>query len=892
MSEIYTNIQKTKISLSAKFISMMICILSITMGMSAYLSYSDNKKQAEKNLLQQAKANSKFLANVSQEAILSNDYITLDNYTSSISLVEDIAYGVILSKNGLPLSYYFRKDNSKVKIANDRVGYNQVIKIINIINKSKDISRATFPVKLDDEKIAEILIGIDKSRLFSLAKKDVLDQLKVNAFIILILSVFIYIIFKYNALEPIRELIKGSERIANGDLEKKVSVNSTDEIGVLASTFNYMMIQLKKSIESNDESINKLTFLNKTLEIRVKERTARLELAQRIARMGHWDLSSTNQEIHASSKVFNILGINEKEDISIRKFLKLIRKKERRRLYGFYKDAVMNHKSFEAELEIQREDNQRRYVSIISEIEIDQNYGVVLFGVIQDLTERKQSEISERNALIEKMDAEIANEAKSSFLANMSHEIRTPLTAIIGFSESMLSGGTYKWDKHGAEIILRNGNHLLSVINEILDLSKIESKKLEIEIIKTNLFQLIEDVAQLMKLQAMEKGLEFYVEYEYPMPVNINTDPTRLKQVFLNLCSNAIKFTAKGFVRINVKYSSIDESIDVIISDSGIGISPKQLSNLFQPFSQADATTTRNYGGTGLGLYISRELVRKMGGDIYIESLPAIGTKITFNVDVGSVESSDMITKDSEQIKFKKKKEQLNDIPKLSGSILLAEDSIDNQALFKLFIAATGASVDVASDGLEVVELSQKKNYDLILMDVQMPKMDGLQATREIISLGNNPPIVSLTANAMKQDRDNCEEAGCVGFLSKPIAKDEFYKVLSKYLPHQSEGKNTDKSNISDMDIKLDAIRHRFIENLNQQTMLIIDYFSVKNWVSLSATIHKLKGSAASFGFPNITRQSERIEKIVKDSDFENLKLEIDELIKMCKYAINHQYDE
>lgn len=898
MNDFYTNTQKIKISLSAKFISMMICILSVTMGMSAYFSYGENKKLAEDNLVKQAKANSEFLAKVSQEAILTHDYITLDNYTSSISLVEDIAYGIILSKKGLPLSFHLNKDNKNVNMAAKKIGFNEILKIIQDINKSENISRAIFPVKLGDEKIAEIVIGIDKSRLFSLAKKDVVNQLKINAFIIFVLSIFIYIIFKYNALEPIRELIKGAERIANGDLDKKVLVDSSDEIGILASAFNCMMLRLNKSIKSNDDSIDKLTFLNKTLELRIKERTDRLELAQRIAHMGHWDITGSNDEINTSSEVFNILGMKNDEHISLRKFIKLVKRNQRRMLFELYKEAILNHKAFETEFQIIRNDNSKRYVSVIAEVEMDENYGVVLLGVIQDLTERKESEIAQHNVLLEKLDAEIANEAKSAFLANMSHEIRTPLTAIIGFSEEMLSRKSYDQDKNEIETILRNGKHLLSVINEILDLSKIESQKLEIEIIKTNLFQVVDEVSQVMKLQASAKGLAYSVNYNYPTPAFIQTDPTRLKQVLLNICSNAIKFTDKGFVKIDVSYDVIDKSINIVVTDSGIGITTEQLKQLFQPFSQADSTTTRKYGGTGLGLYISRELVRRMGGDIYIESLPTIGTKLSFNISSGEINSDDMVSNDSDLNRDEDKEIQLGEIPVLSGNILLAEDSDDNQALFTLYIKAAGANVDIAADGVEAIKMAQQSTYDLILMDIQMPHMDGLQATKHIISQGNTTPIVAITANAMREDRYNCEQAGCVDFLSKPINKAEFYKILSRYLKASLISKNYDTPNLeqsildnssqqhnNEIDTELEAVKVKFVNSLEEKTNLLTDASNQYNWGEFKAIIHKLKGSGTSFGFVNITRQCEKLEELIRNDDFEGLPLELDALIKMCEYA-------
>ncbi len=880
-----TQLQKKpiKVSLGAKFILMMICILSITMGLSAYFSYVDNKREAHKDLLKQAKANSQFLARVSQEAILSSDYITLDNYTASMSLVEDIAYGVILSVDGLPASYFLNYKNKYVEAAAEDIESRGVLNVVSQVRQSENISHATFPVIFENKKIAEIVIGVDHTRLYTLAKKDVIKQLQTNAFIILILSLFIFIIFKYNTLKPVRELIKGAERITDGNLDKEVTVKSADEIGVLANAFNIMMRRLKKSLESNDAAIDKLVFLNKTLEVRVKERTGRLELAQRIAHMGHWDIVGTSQQINASNEAYNILGLNEGEEISFKKLLAMLEKKCRRKLFDFYKKAVQQQKSFETELEFNRRDNSKRFISIIAEVEVDDHYGVVLFGVLQDVTERKESAISEHKALIEKLNAESANKAKSAFLAHMSHEIRTPLTAIIGFSESVLAGQSCEQNEQALKTILRNGKHLLAVINEILDLSKIESDKLEVEIIRTNLFNLIEDVIQLMQLQAMEKGLGFSVEYNFPIPVYIQTDPTRLKQVLLNLCSNAIKFTDKGFVKVSVAYSAFEKNIDITISDTGVGISATQLERLFKPFAQADSTTTRKYGGTGLGLYISRQLVKQLGGDIYVESLKNVGTKLLFNISTGEVQSDDIAMNEDDAMRYKEKDLTLGVVPELQGNILVAEDSEDNQNLFELFISATGASVDIAVDGIEAVEKVQRGHYDLILMDMQMPRMDGVQATKKIIKLGYTIPVVALTANVMKEDRECCYQAGCTGFLSKPVDRDEFYKVLSEHLTLKNE--NSCIQSHEQIDSALDDLRIKFINSLDAELSLLMKALGSKDWSAFQATAHKLKGSAASFGFPNITRQAGVLDYLVKMEDYAALPLELEALNKMCRYA-------
>ena len=382
--------------------------------------------------------------------------------------------------------------------------------------------------------------------------------------------------------------------------------------------------------------------------------------------------------------------------------------------------------------------------------------------------------------------ANVANEAKSAFLANMSHEIRTPLTAIIGYAEDMLDHSNIDEQDHQSIVtITRNGKHLLKIINEVLDISKIESGKLETELLDVSLFSILNDIQSLLKLPIEEKGLKFDVIYDFPLPEYIHTDPTRLKQILLNLCYNAIKFTSQGHVSVNVALDSTKNLLTFIIRDTGIGMNERQLERIFDTFTQGDSSTTREFGGTGLGLCISKILAELLGGTIAAESIPDLGSAFTITINPGNLDNIQLLSQDPSVNKQADVTVPNNNTPQLKGSILLAEDTEDIQNLVTLLVKKTGASIDVADNGEIAVDKASRHHYDLVLMDMQMPKMDGLQAMKVLRSNGFASTIVALTANARKEDKDNCKKNGCDDFLSKPINRQDFYDILSKHLPSQ-----------------------------------------------------------------------------------------------------------
>ncbi len=390
--------------------------------------------------------------------------------------------------------------------------------------------------------------------------------------------------------------------------------------------------------------------------------------------------------------------------------------------------------------------------------------------------------LAEANETIQKQRdlAEAANVAKSQFLANMSHEIRTPLTAVLGFAEVLLEAETdLDESRKCARIILRNGDHLLHVINDILDLSKIEAGRLEVERILLEPLPLLTDVVTVAAVRARAKSLLLQIEFAGPVPRRIISDPTRLRQVLLNLLGNAVKFTDRGGVTLRVSWheNGDDESwirFDVI--DTGIGMTDEQTARLFQPFTQADASMARRFGGTGLGLSISRQLARMLGGDVTVTSAPGRGSTFSLTVAAGAVPADDLLPDPQAAWQYVHNGDarSLPEESQLQARILLADDGPDNQLLIASTLRKWGADVTVCDNGraardLALAAAATQTPFDCVLMDMQMPEMDGYEATRTLRLRGYTWPIVALTANAMESDRQMCLEAGCDDYATKPI---------------------------------------------------------------------------------------------------------------------------
>ena len=377
--------------------------------------------------------------------------------------------------------------------------------------------------------------------------------------------------------------------------------------------------------------------------------------------------------------------------------------------------------------------------------------------------------------------ANAAADAKSVFLANMSHEIRTPLSAVIGFSEELLDIDQSMEDRvQAVRTINMAGRHLLNVINSLLDLSKIEASQLQLEWVAVPLLPLIDEVVSLAHMQAAAKGLNFSAEQEYPIPRTVTTDPLRFRQILLNLVVNAIKFTANGSVTVRTSYQAQSGRLVVAVSDTGIGITQDQMGRLFRPFGQADSSTSRRYGGSGLGLVISRKLAEALGGSLEVSSTPGTGSCFTLTLPAG--QGDEMLDAAPPELPATAHFQGADRHESFSGCVLVAEDNADNQRLITLYLKRLGAAVEVVDNGERAVQAALARRHDLVLMDMQMPGMDGMTAVRKLRAQGYPVPIVALTANTSREDMQFCIDAGCNDFATKPIARAKFERIIRKFL--------------------------------------------------------------------------------------------------------------
>jgi len=628
-------------SLALKFIVLVVIILSITMSTASYINYQHQKLQLNKQLVSKGEMLGNFVSLVSPDAILEYDLVLLERYMKEIANREDVLYAAVILPNGNGLAGYFDPQvSATLKKHNDEFSITDKVSQIDELPNTLTLS---FPVTVDGELLGIIHVGLTTERIDSAAKAVFLRNMYQTLAIIIALSLGIFYVFKRRVLNPVTQLMTAVKSISDGKFDHQIGASNKDELGVLARGFDTMSAYLQLSYEK---------------------------------------LQEKNQELEAATK------------------------------------------------------------------------------------------------------------AKSYFLANMSHEIRTPLTAVIGFSESLLDSELSNANRQAAiNTIIRNGNYLQKIINDILDISKIEADKLEVEIRETSIFEIFHDVCELVSLQAKEKGLEFNTNYEYPIPAVIYTDALRLKQILINLCSNAVKFTEHGSIYVDVSYSRMHSQLVVSIADTGIGLTEDQLERIFKPFTQADSSTTRKFGGTGLGLTLTRQLTEMLGGSITVKSEFGKGSRFTFTIATGQVNAQNMVYATSEIVK--KAVPVDVDARKIKGTVLVVDDNADNQRLIKFFLSNTQLAISSVFNGMEAIKEVEKRHFDMILMDMHMPVLNGAEAINKIRKKGYDGPIISISADDLPQTEEISRQAGCCEILSKPIDKKKLLSYLYYHLVKSSEAEKS-----------------------------------------------------------------------------------------------------
>jgi len=524
------------------------------------------------------------------------------------------------------------------------------------------------------------------------------------------------------------------------------------------------------------------------LQTAATETAERLELALDAGGLGSWDWNLQTGEVLFDERFAAQLGLAPQEmRVRAGEWLKRIHPDDVAATHQACMDHVEGRTPvYVNEHRVRHADGEWRWIldkgKVVERCEDGTPRRMV--GTHTDITAAKAAEsaLRDRNLELERARAaaEDASRAKSEFLANMSHEIRTPLTAILGYADLLRDDEAFARDPvtrtKSLETICSAGRHLMSVINDILDLSKIEAGKMSAECIPMSLQQVLVEVNSLMQQAANAKGVRFTVRLGSQIPESIRSDPTRLRQILLNMAGNAIKFTDIGGVNLNARTEQRDGAWRLIVDleDTGPGLAADQVTRLFSVFTQADGSLTRRHGGTGLGLTISRRFAQLLGGDVTLV-WSELGKGSCFRIDLAlaPVEGTPWISQIG-LVPPSRARVANTPAPRFSGRILLAEDGLDNQRLISLHLRRAGATVDVADNGRIALALlneaaAEGRPYQLLVTDIQMPEMDGYSLTRAIRSAGGEIPIIALTAHAMPEDRNRCLNAGCTDFATKPI---------------------------------------------------------------------------------------------------------------------------
>jgi|GEM_PF-2524143 len=622
--------------------------------------------------------------------------------------------------------------------------------------KGKNILKIGGPIFMSDgENVGYLYIGFSLEQMDQIIKNSIQSSLIIT-FICMAIGILCAFLFSLSLSNPIELILKVAEDIGKGDLQSRVELKQEDELGDLAQSINQMAESLSAITFSRDFVDNILQSMAEILIMMDRENNI-------------WMVNDTT---------LSLLKYREDEILGMEVGQLMIEKDQNLFSHDVLQDLTATGSLKAIEICLVSKSNVKIPVlASITPIIDPQGGDQGLLFMATDITEIKDNE---RRILEAKQSAEALSSAKGDFLANMSHEIRTPMNGILGASQLLLDLDLDQEERELGELIHHATHSLLIIINDILDFSKIESGKLEIQKQSIRLYRIIMDVYNLLIHSAKAKGIELRVRYPHDSPAYLISDPDRIRQILINLTGNAIKFTMKGFVEIGVSFHQLEGkyyNVAMAIKDTGIGIAEKNQSHLFEKFSQAESSTSQKFGGTGLGLTISKRLVELMDGSITLQSQEGEGSTFTCTLRMEETEQKYLKTvrdKKSLQRAYGKK-------------ILLVEDNLINQKIACKVLKKLQLDIHIANNGEEALEKVQHDEFDLIFMDMKMPIMDGVTASKKIRKLSSpvsKITIIAMTANVFEENKKTCLDAGMNGFLTKPIRLESIVDELDRWFPH------------------------------------------------------------------------------------------------------------
>ncbi|MFI5295696.1 MAG: response regulator [Thermodesulfovibrionales bacterium] len=740
-----------------RFLSIIVGILiASTVILSTTIAVNE-RNMLKHSLITKGQALASYIAKLGQDPLIMKDGMRLDSLVNEANRDEDIMYTVIRDvKGNLVTSQYasINYQSQRLKVILSEISKEADLQdILSAIKNREAVEEISVPVIVDADVIGNVTIGMSEYRVRHQILMSILFVVVLNLVVAFALGSGLFGASKKLILDPIRELAHASTRLAKGDLSTRVKIKAAGEVQMMFDSFNQMAEELDKTTVSKDYVDNIIKSMTDTLIV----------------------ASPDNKIIRANTAASTLLGYEEKELVG-QPFRTILREEPQGE--SFINTAIEKGFVSNSEKIYLAKDGKKIPVLLSASVmRADNNLIEGIVYVAQDITERKRAEEELR---IAKEESEEANRLKSEFLANMSHEIRTPMNGVIGMTDLLMDTDLTKEQMEYVKAVNMSAESLMSVINDILDFSKIEARKLELDNTGFNLRDGIGDILNTLALRASEKGLELAYHVPPEIPDAVIGDPGRLRQIIINLVGNAIKFTEKGEVVVSVSLEDKSEDDVVLrftVADTGIGISPEKQRRIFDAFAQADASTSRRYGGTGLGLTISSRLVEMMGGRIWVKSEADKGSAFHFTIRFG-------LQKVPLPKWIPEERANLQDLP-----VLIVDDNATNRRILEDVLRNWRMNPFTADSGqsalMMIDEAAQRgEPFRLLLLDVNMPVMDGFELV-ERVRQHHEPrktTIMMLTSSGQRGDAVRCRELGVAAYLTKPIKQSSLMDAIMTVL--------------------------------------------------------------------------------------------------------------